>query len=436
MTGKYESWGRYPKYEPSDVIKLNWRHEIPRLDEYKKSVLPYGLGKSYGDSCLNHKNILIDAAGLNKIIDFNPETGTIRVEAGVSLSTILDFILPRGYFLATTPGTKLITVGGAIGNDVHGKNHHKMGTFGCHVTKFELLRSDGQRLICSETENPELFRATIGGLGLTGLITWAEFKNQPCPTEFFAMQAIKYDTLDDFFSITEESEDFDYTVSWVDTTASGADLGRGIFNRGNHADPAVHDIPKLPPKKESNFPFEGPFINPVSVHLFNVMYYHKQLRRVEDMVVHYDPFFYPLDAVHNWNKAYGKNGFMQYQFVIPFDNGKEVIKDLLTRISRSGMSSFLTVLKTFGDRPSPGMLSFPRPGITMAIDFKNDGEKTLKHLLELDQVVKEAGGILYPAKDARMRGEDFRSFYPQWEEFSKYIDPKFSSSFWRRVTQD
>ncbi len=431
----YGSWGRYPVDKPKDVIKFNWRNELPLFDSIKGSVLPYGMGKSYGDSCQNRDGTLIDIQNLAKFISFDKENGILRVEAGITLETILKIVLPLGWFLPVTPGTKLITVAGAVANDVHGKNHHKAGTFGCHVLKFELIRSDGSKEICSELENADMFRATIGGLGLTGLITWVEFKLKPCPSEFIIMDSIKFDSLDEFFVINNDSDkDFEYTVSWVDCTTSGSKLGRGLFSRGNHASPGKYNLPKIPKSNTKNFPFDAPFINPLTVNLFNMLYFNKQFNRIETKITHYDPFFYPLDAVQNWNKAYGKNGFLQYQFVIPFKNEKEIIAEILREVSKSGLSSFLVVLKTFGDKKSPGMLSFPKPGVTMAIDFRMTGERTLNALDKLDDIVNAAGGILYPAKDARMKGEDFRRYYPNWEEFSKFIDPKFSSSFWRRVT--
>ncbi len=430
----YVSWGRYPDLKPSEAVSVFWNDRIPDLSKFENSILPYGYGKSYGDSCLNENGVLIDTSHLDKIIKYDPENGIFRCQAGMSLAAILDFIVPRGWFLPVTPGTKFISVAGAVANDVHGKNHHVAGTFGGHVTQFELIRSTGEKLICSPTENPDMFRATIGGLGLTGLITWVEFRLKPCPSAFFAMESIKFDSLEEFFQINSESDKkYDYTVSWVDTTASGGNLGRGIYMRGNHADPKEHQLPKLPDFKTIPFPFDAPFINATTVYLFNILYFNKQLNKKEANVVHYDPFFYPLDAVLNWNKAYGKKGFLQYQFVVPFGNDIPLITKIMKNVSESGMSSFLTVLKTFGNVPSPGMLSFPRPGITMAIDFRFNGEKTLKALMELDRMVKDAGGVLYPAKDARMSGMDFRKFYPQYEEFAKFIDPKFSSSFWRRV---
>jgi FAD/FMN-containing dehydrogenase len=432
----YNSWGRYPRIFPKDVKKVFWLNELPDLSKIDGSILPWGLGKSYGDSCLNEDGTLIDMSGLNKFISFDEKTGLLKCEAGVTLATILDIFVPRGWFLSVTPGTKFITVGGAIANDVHGKNHHKMGTFGCHLTQFELLRSDGSRTICSPKENSELFAATIGGLGLTGIITWAEFYLKPCPSAFFAMESIKFNSVKEFFEINEESEEgFDYSVSWVDCSAGGPNLGRGLYTRGNHASPEDYKLPELPKSGILPFPFDAPFINNLSVIAFCILYYGKQFNKIEKNVVHYNPFFYPLDAVNFWNKAYGKNGFLQYQFVVPFGNDEYTINTILKEVVKSGMSSFLTVLKTFGNMKSPGMLSFPRPGITLATDFRFDGKRTLDQLNKIDEIVKSAGGILYPAKDSRMNGDDFFKFYPKAEEFTKYIDPKFSSSFWRRINQ-
>ena len=427
MDELYSSWGRFPKSNPKEISRLFWLNEIPDFNGFRNSILPYGYGKSYGDSCQNNGGTLIDTKGLSRYIKFDRENGLFSCESGATLASILDFIVPQGWFLSVTPGTKFISVGGAVANDVHGKNHHRAGTFGTQVTQFELLRSDGKKYLCSTEENSNLFKATIGGLGLTGLITWVEFKIIKCPSPFFDMETIKFDSLNEFFDINADSDkNFDYTVSWVDTNAIDSQLGRGILTRGNFADPSKNQLPKLKNNKVSNFPFDAPFINQISVFLFNKLYYNKQINRIERNIVHYNPFFYPLDAVNSWNKAYGKNGFVQYQFVVPFENGKESIRDILKNVSKSGLSSFLTVLKTFGDVKSPGMLSFPRPGITMAIDFRFIGEKTLKICNELDNIVRNAGGVIYPAKDARMSAADFQSFYPQWKEFSKYIEDRKS----------
>ena len=437
MISPYQSFGRYPNVKNQEVHKLFWLNELPELNSFERNILPYGLGKSYGDSCLNEDGVLLDTSNLNRFISFDKENGIIRTESGVTLSQLLELLTENGYFLAATPGTKNITVGGAIGNDVHGKNHHKGGTFGTHLTQFEILRSDGNKYLCSPTENPELFSATIGGLGLTGLITWAEFKVQKVPSEYIKMESIKFDSLEEFFEINEYSnKHFDYTVSWIDTTAIGSNLGRGLFSRGNFAEKEL--VKSEANKKNGAIPFifDYPFINPVSVQAFNSLYFNKQLNKKEETIVHYNPFFYPLDAVNNWQLAYGKNGFLQYQFVIPFDNVYNNLRKILEIIVGSGLSSFLTVLKQFGNVKSPGMLSFPRHGITLAIDFAMKGREVLDVLNITDEIVKDAGGVIYPGKDARMSAENFKIFYPQSKEFIEYIDPKFSSSFWRRVMAD
>jgi FAD/FMN-containing dehydrogenase len=235
----------------------------------------------------------------------------------------------------------------------------------------------------------------------------------------------------------ESDEDFEYTVAWVDCLASGKELGRGIFMRGNHdREPGrgtAHVHKELPLAVPIDFPAFA--LNALTMKAFNTAYYHAQREKHVQRTVAYAPFFYPLDAIHDWNRIYGKRGFLQYQCVVPHEDGYDVMLDILRRISRSGEGSFLTVLKKFGDVPSPGMLSFPRPGLTVALDFPYNGRKTLRLFEELDGVVRRSGGAVYPAKDARMSAESFQTYFPQWERFARYIDPKFSSSFWRRVTQ-
>jgi FAD/FMN-containing dehydrogenase len=434
-----QSWGRYPKVKPREVIPVFWRDEIPDLASLEAPVLPYGYGRSYGDSCLNEGGITLDVSNLKRFISFDEEHGLLCCEAGVSLAEILDVMVPRGWFLPVTPGTKFVSVGGAIANDVHGKNHHKAGTFGCHVTRFELLRSNGERLICTSEQNSELFRATIGGLGLTGVILWAEFRLKPVSSPYIDAEHIRFSSLEEFKEIAAESdEDYEYTVSWVDCLGSGKDLGRGIFIRGNHL-PAEQMAGKAkdPLKLALTVPIDFPpfVLNTLSIKAFNTAFYHKQLSKTVHKVQHYNPFFYPLDMIYHWNRMYGKRGLLQYQCVVPNDDdGYAVMKEMLDRVAHSGEASFLTVFKKFGDVPSPGMLSFPRPGLTLALDFANNGPKTLRLFDRLDELVRQIGGIMYPAKDAHMSAEDFQAYYPQWQEFARYIDPKFSSSFWRRVT--
>jgi FAD/FMN-containing dehydrogenase len=430
----YESFGRYPKSNNNEIVNLNWLgDELKALNKANGFVLPIGKAKSYGDSCLISGGSAFDCTGLNHIIAFDEIKGILKCEAGFTLAEALNFLVPRGWFLPVTPGTKFVTLAGAVANDVHGKNHHISGTFGCHVTEFNLLRSDGNYYTCSPNQNTPLFNATIGGLGLTGIIRWVELKCLKIKNPFIDFESIKFSNLDNFFDLNLESEKlFDYTVSWIDCTTKGRSMGRGLYLRGNH-NITLENLTKPKDEKSLPFPLDYPFINKLSVKAFNTLYYNKQLSTKINSVVHYNPFFYPLDAVDGWQKAYGKNGFMQYQFVIPFENDRKVLHQILKVIVDSGLSSFLTVLKSFGNIQSPGLLSFPSPGITMAIDFRNYGESTLKELTKLDKIVKDAGGRLYPAKDSRMKGSDFKEFYPKLDEFTKFIDPKFSSDFWVRM---
>lgn len=434
-TRTYESWGKYPKSEPAGVEQIYWRCRPLALDRFERPVLPYGLGRSYGDCCLNDDGILIDVSGLDRFIAFDRHRGILRCEAGVTLEEVLELIVPHGWFLPVTPGTKHVTIGGAIANDVHGKNHHNAGTFGRHVSAFELERSNGERLICSPTRNTELFEATIGGLGLTGLILWAEFSLKRITTPMIDMERIRFGALDEFFDLSARSDQkYEYTVAWIDCLAQGHTLGRGVFMRGNHAEGS--DALETDGNTMLSVPFDFPSfaLNPMTMRAFNTVYYHSQLRRSVRRRVHYEPFFYPLDAVRDWNRIYGKRGFFQYQCVVPKDGDGAAIREIIARIARYGAASFLAVLKEFGDVPSPGMLSFPRSGVTLALDFPNNGVQTLSLFDELDELVLEAGGAVYPAKDARMSAESFQAFFPEWQAFSEYVDPNFSSSFWRRVS--
>ncbi|MEJ2397538.1 MAG: FAD-binding oxidoreductase, partial [Gammaproteobacteria bacterium] len=380
--------------------------------------------------CLTHPNIV-------RFIDFDREQGIVRCEAGISFAEILNLIVPHGWFLPVTPGTKFVSLGGAVANDVHGKNHHQAGTFGCFVTQLGLRRSDEGLQICSETQNPELFKATIGGLGLTGLIVWVEFRLKKISSTYIEQECEKFSNLQQFLALSETAaEDWEYTVAWIDCQAKSGRLGRGIFYRGNHAQHAgKHREPGDYARTRLSMPMDLPgfVLNRLSISLFNQLYYHRPLARRGR--VHFDPFFYPLDKIAHWNRMYGARGFFQYQCVIPTAQALDAMTDILQIIAQSGQGSFLSVLKLFGDMPSPGMLSFPRAGVTLALDFANRGNKTQSLLAQLDAVTLAAGGAVYPAKDACMSASHFQHYYPQWTDFTHYIDPAFSSSFWRRVTQ-
>lgn len=415
---------------------MQLQRKAEALPEADGSLLAYGQGRSYGDACLNNGGTLLDTAALDRILAFDAETGVVRCEAGVTLAELLAFAVPREWFLPVTPGTKFVTVGGAIANDVHGKNHHRDGTFGRFVPRFELWRSSGEKLLCSPDENADLYGATIGGLGLTGLIRWADVQLIPIESDQIDMRRERFGSLDDFFRINAEANARSrYTVAWIDTTATGSKLGRGLYIEGDHA-PGLLPEPSGAPTPKLTIPFDAPsaLLNRWSVRAFNAAYYRQQFKPVVRKRVPYEPFFYPLDVLGGWNRLYGKRGFFQYQFVVPHTDGHTAIRTILDRIARSGEASFLAVLKTFGEVESPGLLSFPQPGVTLALDFPNRGERTRRLFRDLDALVGEAGGRLYPAKDACMTADDFQRSYPEWEAFQQHIDPAFSSSFWRRVT--
>jgi len=431
---KLTSWGRL-FHVKQDVIVLPGR--LDNIPSCENTLLPYGNGRSYGDSCLNAGGTAIKTRNMDNFISFDPSTGVLACEGGILFSEILRLIVPQGWFLPVTPGTRFVTVGGAIANDVHGKNHHKAGTLGRHINKFELLRSTGERMICSPHENADYFSATIGGLGLTGLITWAEIQLRRIGNPWIDAETIRYENLDEFFALCDESDrDYEYTVAWVDCSGKGKRLGRGLFMRGNHA-PATAEYGQYSPKSKT-FPFTPPIsmVNTLTLKAFNTAYYYKQLDKQTRQLQHYEPFFYPLDGILEWNRMYGRRGFYQYQCVIPMDASREAISDILEEISDKNMGSFLAVLKICGNIPSPGMLSFPIHGVSLALDFPNHGRKTEALFRRLDKIVNYGNGRIYPAKDGRMPASLFRKGYPQWQEFKNYIDPEFSSSFWRRVAEE
>jgi FAD/FMN-containing dehydrogenases len=434
MSRAGQSWGRYPRVTQARIDLSDRHRPLPAVEG---SMLPYGNGRSYGDSCLNDGGSLLHAHRLNHFISFDPSNGQLECEAGVQLAEILDLVVPQGWFVPVTPGTRFVTVGGAIANDVHGKNHHRAGNFGRHVLELELLRSDGSRRICSHAENPDWFAATIGGLGLTGLITRALIQLRRIAGPWMSTEVHRFENLDGFFRLSENSDrDYEYTVAWIDCLATGRSLGRGLFTRANHA-PAHPDQRPSRSSRNLHMPFTPPLsmINRFTLRSFNALYYLRQRRQVVHAITHYEPHFYPLDAIGDWNRIYGPRGFMQYQCVVPPNDAGDRVAQLLRVIAASGSGSFLAVLKQFGTLSSPGMLSFPRPGTTLALDFPNQGTRTLSLLNRLDDIVAEAGGAVYPAKDARMSGTRFRQYFTAWESFRPFVDPRFSSSFWRRVME-
>lgn len=434
MTQNYTSWGYRPE-QPQMAQAPTWRTHP--LSDTESSLLPYGNGRSYGDSCLNSDGIVIDSRQLNNLIDFDVETGILKCESGVLFSDIINSFVPRGWFLPVTPGTRFITVGGAIANDVHGKNHHKSGTFGQFVKSFELCRSDGSRQICSETENTELYAATIGGLGLTGWITWAEIQLHPITSTLMDVTTTAFSNLNEFYELSSStSNENDYSVAWIDCISKGDSFGKGIFYAGNHGvgqnDSIVKKFKLKSPGKAIPFNLPGFTLNPLSVTAFNKLYYSRHKSKSGRSEQSIDDYFYPLDNIKNWNRIYGSKGFFQYQFTVPKDR-KEDLEKVLKLIAESNSASFLAVLKEFGDIKSPGILSFPKPGYCLALDFPDRGKKTRQLLKELDSIVMSAGGQVYPAKDRTMSADAFKAYYPQVSEFIPYIDSKFNSDFWNRV---
>ena len=408
------------------------------------ACLPFGLGRSYGDVCLLDQGVLLASRALNRYVAFDPASGDLTVESGVTISQILSDFLPRGWFLPTTPGTRWVSMGGAVANDVHGKNHERAGTLGCHVHELEIMRSNGEVITCSPTRHAQMFRATIGGLGLTGFVSRATVRLARVPSSSIRQRILPFRNLDEWLELSlRVKSEHEHTVSWVDGLASGPSLGRGLLIVGDWAssgptpDGGLNSQERGPLGRPA---FVVPDIIPSwllslpTVKLFNLLYRRRGLQNgVAESLVSFESFFYPLDALANWNHLYGPKGFYQWQGVVPLKAGLNGLKELLARVVRSRQCSPLTVLKVFGDRRSPGVLTFPMPGFTLAVDLQNKGPKTLGLLKDLDAIVTAHGGRVYAAKDGSMSPETFRAGYPHWGDMVPYIDPAFSSNFARRV---
>jgi FAD/FMN-containing dehydrogenase len=423
------SWGMTGSWE-HEICSLD-RHQINNQIKTNRLGIPYGMGRSYGDVCLNPDGLIWKTTELDRFIHFDIHTGRLKCEAGVLLQDIQRFFIPRGWMLPVTPGTQQITVGGAIANDVHGKNHHVTGSFGNHIHSIQLVRTDASTIECGPNLLPEWFFATIGGLGLTGIIIQSEIQLQRIRGPWVNTEIIPFDHLEEFFRLADESEaGWEYTVSWIDCTSTKG--CRGIFMRGNLSD--IQETIEMKHRKLS-VPFLPPFslINRFTLKAFNSAYFHLKRQQTNRQIMHYDSFLYPLDHVQHWNRIYGPKGFFQYQSVVPREVGYEAIQAMLNEIARFGEGSFLAVLKTFGARESLGMLSFPRQGVTLALDFPNRGKPTLSLFERLDTIISQAAGRIYPAKDARMPKALFEAGYPRVTEFQNYRDPGISSAMSRRL---
>jgi FAD/FMN-containing dehydrogenase len=427
------SWGNLSARKHRIIRLTSSHHAVLQLQQQASAGIAFGMGRSYGDICLNPDGLLWDTSGLNHYISFDHETGILRCEAGVLLQDIQRLMIPRGWILPVTPGTQLITVGGAIANDVHGKNHHSQGSFGHHVTWLKLIRTDGQIIECGPlAKHSEWFFATVGGMGLTGIIAEVEIQLQRTLGPWLDTETVPYNNLTEFFALSDESFHFDYTVSWFDCLQQQS--CRGIFMRAHAAQSTNEKY--FSPKRKVTIPCTPPIslINPITLRLFNSLYYYGKKWCPSKKIMHYESFLYPLDNLGAWNRLYGCRGFFQYQCVIPHDVRQDAMQVILKEIARVKIGSFLTVLKTFGTRESLGMMSFPLPkGVTLALDFPNQGEKTLGLLNRLDSIVREAGGRIYLAKDARMSREMFIASYPNLNNFLQYRDPGMSSAMSRRL---
>ncbi|WP_313386142.1 FAD-binding oxidoreductase [Chishuiella sp.] len=426
------NWGLYPTIK-ANVISPTTLLEFQEAVLSNKDIIARGNGRCYGDASL--QNTIISTSKWNKFISFDRENGIIEVESGVRLDEVIEVSVPEGFFISVTPGTKFITVGGAISSDVHGKNHHVDGCFSDHVIHFDLMIEDGSIIRCSRNENENLFWSTIGGMGLTGIILSAKFILKKIETSYIRNEAIQAKNLDEIFELFESSESWTYNVAWLDCLQKGNSLGKSIMLRGEHA--TINELPdkfknnplKIKKKLNLNIPFFFPgfVLNSLSIKIFNWIFFNKQGKKHLKNYVDYETFFYPLDAVHNWNRIYGKNGFIQYQFVIPKEKGKEGMRKILETIAKSGNGSFLVVLKLFGDNNPQAYNSFPMKGYTLALDFKvNSGlEKLVK---DLDKIVMEFGGHIYRTKDAMSN--------PELTNYLKNVDSdKFESMQSERINR-
>jgi len=439
-TSSHLAWGRVHRFTHDAVMPRDVNEAAAALRNVTRPVLGYGRGRSYGDSCLNEGGLLLDTRYLDRFLSFDAGTGLLRAGAGVTLAEVLACLCRpdrdgSAWFPAVTPGTRWISLGGAVANDVHGKNHHRMGSFGSHIRALTLVRQGGRTRRLSECHEPELYAATIGGLGLTGLIVDVTLQLRRVPGLMLVAENIRFENLDEFYALSAESEPgWEYSVAWIDCLATGRSLGRGIFSRANHVAGPIGPTASL--QNSASIGVTPPIspLNRLSLRMFNSLYWRRLgVRKRVRRVVPYSAVLYPLDAIEGWNRLYGPRGFYQYQCVLPQATARAGIAELLAAIARAAQGSFLAVLKTLGESRSPGLLSFPMLGTTLALDFPNRGSITLALLERLDAITRAAGGRPYPAKDGRMDAATFEAGYPALSRFRKSVDPAFSSSFWRRV---
>lgn len=422
MKKNIANWGNYPVIE-ADVKPFTLVRELQQKLSASNETIARGMGRCYGDAALS--DTVLSTLSFHHILGFDETEGIIDVESGLTLDAILEFIVPKGWFLPVTPGTKFITIGGAVASDVHGKNHHTEGCFRQHIIDMDVMDHTGNIITCSPFINLELFQATTGGMGLTGIITRVKFQLKKIETAYIKQKMIKAKNLSEIIELFDTYSQYTYSVAWIDCLKSGSGFGRSILMLGEHA--KQNELPyalqkdslKLPKKTSLTLPFYLPsfLLNRFTVSAFNFLYYHKMRKKEINNVVSYEPFFYPLDAIQHWNRGYGRKGFVQYQFVLPLE-AREGLVEILRKINGNGHASFLAVLKIFGEDES--LISFPMKGYTLALDLPV--RKSLFPFLdELDKLVIQYGGRIYLSKDARMKPDMFFNGYPNAERFISII---------------
>lgn len=424
-----ESWGKIHRSfgEPLFICDKS-DIEFNNID----SITYHGMGRSYGDVGINNKGTLICTKKYNRLISVDWDNGLIRAESGVTLNEILKLAVPRGWFLNVAPGTRYVSLGGAIANDVHGKNHHISGSFGNYVEKISLLKSDQSSHILSRDNNRDLFETTISGLGLTGFIEWAEIRLKKINSTNMIVENIKYNSLDEFFKISHESKSWEYVAAWVDCMAPTKNIGRGVLTRSKHSNDGNINISNY---KKVSLPINFPnwLLNKHSIKVFNLIYRNLASHQPKPQILDYEKVLFPLDNIKYWNRMYGSRGFYQHQSIIPKISSRKGIQELLETIKESGEGSFLAVLKNHGIESSVGRNSFCIEGTSLALDFPNNGKRTRDLLNKLNQITSKYDGKIYPAKDASMTSTIYKKAYKNWHDIEFHRDKKLSSSFWDRV---
>ncbi|MDH5784999.1 MAG: FAD-binding oxidoreductase [Chromatiales bacterium] len=441
LTKKLSGWGRYPVA----VCHTLRPERYAELGSNSESSIARGQGRAYGDAALNTERQVVLTERLGRLRSFDAQSGVLRAEAGLTMQQLIDFSLPQGWFPSVTPGTQFVSLGGCVAADVHGKNHHHDGAFSTSVMGFELIDADGGRRWCSREENFDAFAATVGGMGLTGIIGEVELQMRRVESAYIQATHHAADNLHAAFELFEQHYDATYSVAWIDLQARGAAQGRSVVMLGEHAplerlSAAQQQSPfAIKARANRRVPFEMPgwLLNPLTIGAFNQLYYRIEGRRRTPFIIDYRKFFYPLDALSDWNRLYGRRGFLQYQCVVPRDGAQQALSELLTTLAESRHPAFLGVLKKMG-KTGEGLLSFPLEGYTLALDLPFSGDALLQLLQRFDAIVSNAGGRVYLAKDARLDSEMFRAMYPGVEPFIQskgVLDPdgRFSSDLSRRL---